>query len=375
MAVNLHLVCGSDDFLVEQKARSLVESSVPEADRALGLEIIDGRAESADAAVAAIRQCLEALRTPGFFGGTKLVWLKDVSFCNPQMRPGDNDAVKERLAELTAFLKAGLPAGQRLLLTVLSLPRNSAFFKACQAAGEVLDFGGGEKAWEQEKLAKERLDGLLLKFGLRMAEDVRDRFLQRTGTATRMLVSELEKLRLYLGRTPADVTAADVDAIVAVGREAVVWDLTDALGERDAVHLMQALRRLQTQDESAIGLAVMVEARVRELLVLRHAIDQRWLEVRESDRGIYCQWAAGLPADADRLLGGLHRDPRSVSPFALRKNAAHAKRYTLNELRRARHQLIELREKLVSSAVPPDILLETTLLRLVARRAPAAAHA
>ena len=50
-----------------------------------------------------------------------------------------------------------------------------------------------------------------------------------------------------------------------------------------------------------------------------------------------------------------------------------AVRYTLNELRRARHVLIELREKLVSSSAPPEILLEMALLRLVAPwRAPAA---
>ena len=46
----------------------------------------------------------------------------------------------------------------------------------------------------------------------------------------------------------------------------------------------------------------------------------------------------------------------------------------VDELRRARHVLIELREKFVSSSAPPEILFETALLRLVSRRTPAAAR-
>jgi DNA polymerase-3 subunit delta len=372
MSVSLHLVCGVDDYLVEQQARKIVDAGVPVAERALGLEVLDGRVETKDAAQAVIRQCLEAVQTAGFFGGGKLVWLRNATFLNPQVRPGDNEEVKERVAELTARIKAGLPEGQRLLVTAVSIARNTAFFKACQAAGEVSDCGGGEKSWEQDKLARERLTGQLRERNLQMTEDVRERFLQRAGTSTRLLVNELEKLRLYLGNAAGQVAAEDVDAIVSVGREAMAWDLTDAMGERDAGRLMQALRRLQAQNENVIGLVAMAELRIRELIVLRYAIDQRWLEARETERGPFCKWKENLPDEADRLLGSLPRDPRNVVAFIQRKAAAQATRYTLNELRRARHALIELREKLVSSSTPPEILLELALLRLVAPRAGAA---
>ncbi|MEI8243336.1 MAG: hypothetical protein WCI17_08735 [bacterium] len=367
MPVSLHLVCGSDDYLVEQQAHKIVEASVPAAERALGLEVLHGRVDTVDAARAVVRQCLEAVQTAGFFGGGKLVWLKNATFLNPQVRPGDSDQVKACVAELTARIKEGLPEGQRLLVTAVSIARNSSFFKACQAAGEVSDFGSGEKAWEQEKLARERLDGLLRKCNLPMTEEVRERFLQRAGTSTRLMVNELEKLRLYLGGASDPVAAEDVDAIVAVGREAMAWDLTDALGERDAGKLVQALRRLQAQNENAIGLVTMAELRIRELIVLRHAIDQRWLETHEAERGPFCKWKEGLPAEADSLLASLPRDPRNTAAFIQRKTASQATRYTLNELRRARHVLIELREKLVSSSSPSEILVETALLRLVAR--------
>ncbi len=375
MSASFHLVCGSDDFLVEQKARAIVDAGVPVADRALGLEVLDGRVDTVDAARTVIGQCLEAVLTAGFFGGTKLVWLKNATFLNPQVRPGDSESVKERLAELTARIKAGLPEGQRLLISAVSIARNTSFFKACQAAGEVSDFGSGEKAWEQERLTRERLSGLLRTYGLQMTDEVRERFLQRAGTSTRFLVNELEKLRLYLGTKTDSVSAVDVDAIVSIGREAMAWDLTDALGDRDAVALVQALRRLQAQEESAIGLVTMAETRIRDLIVLRYAIDQRWLQAKEGEHGAYCKWSENLPAEADQLLASLPRDPRKTAAFIQRRAAVQATRYTLNELRRARHVLLELREKLVSSSAPPEILIETALLRLVAPRSGAAVAA
>ena len=367
MSASLHLVCGADDFLVEQKARAIVDAGVPMAERALGLEVLDGRVEKAEEATAAVRKCIEAVLTVGFFGGSKLVWLKNATFLNPQVRPGDSDSVKERVAELTAHIKAGLPEGHRLLVTAVAIARNTAFFKACQAAGEVSDFGSGEKAWEQDRLLRGRLEGMLRTFGLEMTEEVRERFLQRAGTSTRLLTNELEKLRVYLGGGTDQVAPEDVDTVVSIGREAMAWDLTDAVGDRDAVKLMQALRRLQAQDENAIGLIAMAETRIRELIVLRYAIDQRWLQARETEHGPYCKWKEDLPAEAERLLGSLTRDPRNTAAFIQRKAAVQATRYTLQELRRARHVLIELRERLVTSSAPPEILVETALLRLIGR--------
>jgi len=360
---NLHLIYGSDDFLVERKAREIVDEAVPVADRALGLETIDGRVDTIDAAVHAIHQCIEAVQTVGFFGTTKLVWLKNATFLHPQVRPGNFDLTKEAVAQLTARIKAGLPEEQRLLVTTGSVPRNTAFFKACQEKGVVSEFGGSEQGYALEKLARERLHGQLEKFNIRMSDDVRERFLVRTGTSTRIIVQELEKLRLYLGREGAEALADDVDAIVSVGREAEAWGLLDAVGFGDPAKMVRALRLLQSQEANAIGLVAMVEGRVRDLLVFRQAMDEGW--IRDG------QWQSALPSEVDHMLASLPRDPRALPPFIFKKTVAQAANYTLNDLRRARHDLINLREKLVSSSAPPDFLVETSLLRLIRRGSPA----
>ena len=48
-------------------------------------------------------------------------------------------------------------------------------------------------------------------------------------TVTEPNFTEKAQLSLYLGKTPAEVTPEQVDAVVSMGREAEAWDLTDAV--------------------------------------------------------------------------------------------------------------------------------------------------
>lgn len=357
----LQLVCGDDDYLVAEQARAVVDAWVPEADRAFGLEIVDGRADTADGVVSAIRQCMEAVLTVGFFGGGKAVWLRGADFLAGGGRSFESSTVKKSIAELTERIRAGLPEGQSLLISARSVPRNSALFKAIQAAGKVTDFGAGGKTWEKEKAAREHLGGFLARFGLEMDESVRDAFLARVGSDTRMILREVEKLSLYRGG-PGRIAAADIEAVTSVSRDAEAWDLTDALGERDRGKLTRALRRLEEQGESAIKLSAMLDGRMRDLIVLRAALDNAWVSVRNGKAA----WSSELPREAELAFAAMPSDLRAQQPWRATKLLAQAARYTLNELRAGRHYLMEMREKLVSTALDERFLLETTLLKIVA---------
>jgi len=356
----LQLVCGEDEYLVSERAKAVVDAWVPEAGRAFGLEIINGRVDTVDAVVNTVRQCVEAVRTIGFFGGGKTVWLRDAEFLAGGGRSFDSPTVKTMISELAELIKNGLPEGHALLISARSVPRNSALFKAIQKAGTVTDFGSGGKPREVEKAAKENLGGLLARLGLEMSESVREAFLARVGGNTRLILQEIEKLSLYRGG-PGKVTAEMVEAITSVGKEAEAWDLTDALGERDGGKLTRALRRLEEQNEPSIKLSAMLDGRMRDLIVLRAALDNRWA----SAQGGRVAWLGNLPREAEIALAALPGDFRSQSPFRVARLMAQAANYTMNELRAGRHYLMELREKLVSTSLDERFLLETTLLKIV----------
>lgn len=357
----LYLICGEDDYLVDSAARERIDRIVPAADRALGVEVVDGRVETGDLVLRAVDTCIESVRTPGFFGATKVTWLRDALFLTGGGRVSETLAAKGAVEKLTGWLKDGLLEGQTLVITAAKVLRSSVFFKVCQKQGEVEDFGGGFKSWELEKLADQRVDSLLEKAGLSMEEPARKEFLSRVGFDTRSLVQEIEKLRLYLcGRVLISVN--DVREITSIGREAEAWDLLDAFGERNAFALLDTLKRLSGQKGIGIMLAAMLEKSVRELLVLREAYDRKWIY---GGKGGGCGWAASLPPDASLLLNSLPVNPKTLNAWAMKKKLPHALNYTLQELRVARFRILELREKLVSTGLPEMFLLETALLRII----------
>lgn len=358
----LYLICGDDDYLVDSAARERINQLVPASDREYGVETVDGRKDTGDEVRRALEACIESVQTPGFFGGVKVTWLRDAHFVTGGGRVAETVAAKEAVARLCDWLKGGLLDGQTLVITAGKLLRTSVFFKLCQKLGEVQDFGGGYKSWELEKQADQRLDALLDQVGLTMDGEARKEFLNRAGFDTRLLVQEVEKLSLYLGPIK-HVGVNDVREITSIGREAEAWDLLDAFGSRDAWALLNTLKRLSGQKGVGVMLAAMLEKSVRELIILREAHDRKWVF---GGTGGACGWSSSLPPEAAVLLGTLPVNPKATNAWALKKKLPHALNYTLHELRVARFRILELREKLVSTALPEMFLLETVLLRLIA---------
>ena len=361
MEGKLCLICGDDDYLVDTAARERINQLVPAADREFGVEIVDGQRDTLDGIIEAVNACMESVQTPGFFGATKVTWFRDVSFLTGSGRSAGTTAAKEVVQKLVAWLKDGLLAGQNLIITTTKVLRNSTFFKTCQQLGEIQDFGSGHKAWELEKLAGERMDALFKQAGLTVDAPARDEFLKRVGCDTRLLVSEVEKLRLYVGAS-SRVTVEDVREITSIGREAEAWDLLDAFGERNALGVLTTLNRLSGQRGIGIMLATMLERTVRDLLILREAHDRKWVY---GGTGGACGWSKNLPPEVAALLSTLPVNPTATGTWILKKKLPHALNFTLMELRVARHRILDLREKLVSCALPEMFLLETTLLRII----------
>src|SRR4029077_12092519 len=102
-----YAVVGSDDLEVKHTAAELAEKLKPAAAGEFGLETIDGSADNADQAASRIRSTVEALRTLPFFGGEKLVWLKNANFLGDDQKAG-SVAVQSALEELSELIESDL---------------------------------------------------------------------------------------------------------------------------------------------------------------------------------------------------------------------------------------------------------------------------
>jgi len=364
MPPNAYLVYGDDEYQVSAKAAAIVQTLLPEGDRAFGLETLDGRVESADAAVLAMRRCEEALRTAGFLGGRKVVWLQNASFLTDN-QIGRADAVKERASRLAAMIRKGLPAGMALVVTAPEVDGRYAFHKAFKEAGAIHEFSAPEKTHEAESQAGRLLGQLLAAAGLRMPPETLDFFLQRVGTDTRHMAGEIEKLAVYL-RDRKDVTTADVEAVSCASRNSIAWDLADAFGGRQVARALALLNRLLAQRESPIGLLIVLEHRIRELMLYREALDQGWLVARQGAGGRMSTTWSKVPDEVERQFAeAFEKDPRLTHWYRVGKLAEQAGRFSPAELRRCQRAAAQAHESLVSASSPDAVVLQTLLVRML----------
>ena len=361
MPSSLYLYFGNDEYAVSEAARKTLDACVPPDQRATQLDIIDGAVDSADSAEACIRACIAGLQSMGLFATERTLWLKGASFLADN-RTGRAERVQSALTDLTDRLKAGLPSGITLLITAPAVDKRRAFYKACQKGGEVQGFEIPERSYQAAREAGGRLQALAQRAGVRLSPAAQQVFLDRVGYESRRMASELEKLALFV-EAGKPATEADVATICCRSRETEAWDLADAFGNRDLPETLRVLRRLLFERQSPIGLLIGLENRIRELLVYREGIDQRWLTRSHGARGDGATWGA-VPASAETLFSEhMTRDPRAIHPFRVGILAGQAARFSKRELHSSLSLAIAAHERMVSSREPPESIIERFVTR------------
>jgi DNA polymerase-3 subunit delta len=296
----------------------------------------------------------------GFFGNRKVTWLRDTTFLydNPV---GKSPAVKELVGALAELIQEGLSDTQVLVVNADKLDKRFAFYKACKSKGTIEEHALSEKSWEAEREAAARLRGMLKKSGLSMDAETQQAFLLRVGTDTRQMVNEVHKLAVYAGGA-GEVTRADMEAVTCRSREAAAWDLADAFGNRRLPDALRIVRQLLFQGQSPIRLIMGIQGRIRELMMYRDALDNGWLTEAGRRR---MQWGK-LPGEVESLFSEAYlRDPRATHPFRVGLLAGQARGFTARQLAAAYDRAIAAHEELVTTSLPPGVILEILLLRLL----------
>src|ERR1700724_179403 len=151
-AAKIYAVVGSDDVEVKHTAAELDEKLKPADAGDFGLETIDGAADNADQAASRIRSTIEALQTLPFFGGEKLVWLKNANFLgdDQKARSATGQAVLE---ELTETIDAGLGSEITFLISAIDVDKRRSFYKSLAKRAELQVFDkldSSRGGWEVE---------------------------------------------------------------------------------------------------------------------------------------------------------------------------------------------------------------------------------
>jgi DNA polymerase-3 subunit delta len=361
----LALICGDDDYTVKQRARQL-HAEWTAAVGGMDHEIIEAGAGNSGEALAIVGRLREALQTLPFFGGGKVVWLKDCNFLGEE-RTAASQAVTTALAGLAEELKSFDWQGVRLLISAGKADKRRVFYKTLEKLGAVETFSAwsqDDKDWaDRAELAARDALG---KRGKEISQSALGELVDRAGANARQLETEIEKLAVFTGERKR-IELADVTAICARTKTAKAFALGDALGDRD---LPRLLKRLDEElweakfdkDKSEIGVLYGLIGKVRAMLLLKEMLREGWVKP-EADYQRFKAQLAGVPAD--KMPAEKKFNPLALNPYVLYKALPQVKKYTSLELVRAMEALLRCNQRLVGSGLDESLVLQQALVQIV----------
>ena len=362
----LCLIFGDEDFLVRDRARQVYDGWCAEAGGE-DHEIIDGTTRNAAEALDALAKLNEAVQTLPFFGGAKVVWLRDTNFLGDERTASSRD-VTDRLNGLAKGWETFDWEGVRVLISAGKVDKRKTFFKTARKIGAVEDLSVADK--ERGSRAALIVRQRLAELGKKIAAHVADELVLLAGTNLQQLHSEADKLAAFVGER-GEVTRQDVHAIATRTRQAKAFALADALGERNLPKLLRVLDeelwevKLDSK-KSPIALLYGLISKVRTMIFLRELLRLKWIRAG----GGYPQFKSQLEAiPDDRLPCDRKFNPKAMHPYMLFNALGHARQYSEAELTKAMDILLRCNRQLVSSSTDDTLLLQQAVVQIVSKAA------
>jgi DNA polymerase-3 subunit delta len=413
------LLLFGDDLKVQETVRTIINSLIPEAQRALNLERFDGR-------VISWGQVQASLITPPFFAGERVVWVENAPYFTSREQKGElgekvfqlwADGKQEEASNLLADLLAleGWtqsdwdrlePGAARELGGLLGaegeeeVDRILAFCKTqeidlsrrrgtqTESLEELLEQGLPPWAFLLMTAAQvdrrvrlyKRLDelGAVLYLGLQRNGKVSVEMLlefidQRMREAGKTMDSraremvfqrsacDLRSLSHELDKlcsysgSRSQVRAQDVENVMTDYGEGWVFDLTRAIADRNAANALSQLLRLIARGQHPLKLLGVLVSEARQLLAGRQSLDSEL-------RG---HWRSGM---------SYPQFQRQVLPYSARQLTRtsygdymcllRAERFSLNELRHYMDRIHDADFRLKSSGSNPRLVMERLILEM-----------
>ena len=365
-APNIHAVLGTDEGKVKEVALRLVQQfTVPGSDD-FGNDVIEGTAENSEHAGTICNNVIQALQTLPFFGGGKVVWLKNANFL------GDT-VVGKAQASVTGFenildvLEGNLPNDIYFVLSTSSVDKRRTSYKRLTKLANVQSFDKPDTSragWEAVVLSQAGAKAREL--GITFESGALELLVQMAGDDTRQMENELEKIDVYLGeRRRAGLQT--VRNLVSMSRAGVVWEVGNAIGARNLQRALELVGVLLFQGQSAIGILLgAIVPKVRNLLMAKDLLSRHKL-----NRGGYSAFTASLdnlPSSATAHLPK-KKDGTGLNVYPLFLSIDEAARFTLDELHAGYRSCLEANAKLVTTQLDDKIVIERLLVGLLAPKA------
>lgn len=357
-------IVGTDEGLVREKSLALYHELTDGNDDGFTHETLDGTADNSDAAYEICSSAVQALQTVPMFGGDKVVWLRNVNFLADSVT-GRSQRTEEGVERLRACLEEGLPDGVKLIISALGVDKRRSFWKFIQKQAEVQAFDRidtSRDGWQDQvaQLVTDRAAEL----GLDFETEALEIFVLLAGEQSQQIGNELEKLDLYLGERRT-ITQEDVDLLVPLSRDAVVFEIGKAIQSGHAERAIELVDQQLEADESAIGIMrASIIGVVRSLFAARLITSQ--LQV---PTGSYQQFAAALNKLPENERAWLpQKKDGGVSAYPIFLALNHAAHFRFEDLQKLLEVTMEADKALVTTGLDHRLILHRLIVQIASAR-------
>lgn len=214
-----------------------------------------------------------------------------------------------------------------IVLVDEELSSSSPLLKAAEEYGKVIQCtlpkGAALETWISKRAAS---------LGVKITPEAASMLANFIGNQLRLLANELDKLATYAG--PGEtIGVEDVRQLSAQVQEARVFDLTDALAQRNRKQALDLLHDLLADGEPPLKLISTITSQVRSLLLVKELADD------------------GLRISQIVSATGL-------APFVAEKALRQIGKFSLSQLEGAYRQLLATDAALKRSRLTPDMALD-----------------
>ena len=171
----------------------------------------------------------------------------------------------------------------------------------------------------------------------RISTDLCAYLIEITGGTMTALSSEIKKICAYSGAE--QICRADIDAVVEPVMDAVVFQMTDLLGQKQYGKAMEKLQQLLKMQEKPIAILGAVGGHFRRIATARTLLDN-----------------GQSASELSRLYG--------IGDYAARKNMEAARRFSPEFCQKAAQLILETDYRMKTSFDEPERLLEMLILQL-----------
>lgn len=340
---NIYLVFGKDEFLVEEMLATLLvklKAAVSE----------EPVIESVDCEEARVDEVLAEIVSPSLFAANKITVLKHLKFGKQ----------RKLIAEIEKCVSEGLVPGQILILVTRDVDKRLKLVKTVNKLGGLMEVP------EMDPEARERY--ILRKFkdlGKSANRDVAQLLLDLKDDL-RAIGTEIDKVVTYAGDA-GEITVGDIEAVVGRSKHEKVYELARAVITRDSAAALELLAELlERPDESAIGLLYRISREIRCLIQVRLFLDNTvsgWdenMQFGTFKNVIFPRFDAWI-----KDAGISRRDSYMwMQPYGIYMRFKEGSGFEVSALVRFLGGLLDANVELVSTSVPPKIVLERLISTL-----------